>query len=125
MNSIVFLRSCLAAFGFACAAAAILATIGAASWLTMRRGPRGSISFQSGDGLIVPALAENDYLPICYIDGIVVPDQIVYRSGENTVSRAIRDPFRTPGAAQGALVGLGVAVATRAVSATTLERRQQ
>jgi hypothetical protein len=38
---------------------------------------------------------ENDYLPIYYIDGIVVPDQIVYRSGAQTVSRAIRDPFRT------------------------------
>lgn len=38
---------------------------------------------------------ENNYLPIYYVDGIVVPDKIVYRSGSKTVSRAIRDPFRT------------------------------
>ncbi len=38
---------------------------------------------------------ENDYLPIYYTDGIIVPDKIVYRSGSQTVSRKIRDPYRT------------------------------
>jgi hypothetical protein len=38
---------------------------------------------------------KNNFLPIYYVDGVVVPDQIVYRTGSRTVSRAIRDPFRT------------------------------
>lgn len=38
---------------------------------------------------------KNNYLPIYYVDGIIVPEKIVYRTGSKTVSRAIRDPFRT------------------------------
>jgi hypothetical protein len=38
---------------------------------------------------------QNNHLPIYYVDGIVVPDQIVYRTGSKTVSRVVRDPFRT------------------------------